>query len=897
MTRPDDEAFESDLARVGDASDLFRSVLAKQPGLREKLRVDDGGDWLPPRLDDANFAQWGVLLRRYRYANSARIIYRDVLGLDSIDDTLRRQTVLADVCLQTALVALEQRMFAQHGEVIGATSGARVGLVVFGLGKLGGEALNFSSDIDLIIGYEENGESNGARALSAEPYFTRLSKQLIKLLDEVTAEGFVFRVDMRLRPFGQSGRLVWSFPAMETYYQREGRDWERYAWQKARVIAGDFPAGAEFLKLLRPFVYRRYLDFSALEGVRTMKDSIQQEVARKDRGDDIKLGPGGIREVEFLVQALQLIRGGREPLLRTARFHDALNALVETHQLDADTAASLRNAYRYLRIVENRVQMLRDEQTHLLPSNESDRSRVARGMGYDGWSALLDDLDPVRAVVQQEFNGLMAPQEQPETPDDLKQYWNALPDGGEGSVLGAKGFRDARAADTALRDFARGPAVRQLSSAAKARLDRVMPLMLEASGHTADPNVTLRRLLSLMQAILRRSVYIALLDEQPSALKRLVDVVTESALMSERLTLHPMLLDELLDSRVVGLGVEHDEFAASVAAIACDGDIEAGLAQLNELRQIASFRVAMAFRDGRQNALQTTEQLAWIAQSCVAKVVEWVEAEMREAHGDVPGGAFAVIGYGSVGAQELSFGSDLDLVFLYDAAPNAMSDGARAMDAGRYYARVAQKVVSYLGVQTAAGRLFEVDMRLRPDGAKGLLVSTTHSFSTYQRERAWTWEHQALVRARALCGDAKLTDAFDEVRREILQRPRDTDALRNDIIDMRRKMRQELNRSNATQFDLKQGRGGLVDLEFLLQFEVLRDAATRPELMSTTCTIDLLHLTKAPDEVIHAYEDLLQKGLNCTLDRRKRIVPLTDDLEKTRAVIKDATSLLDDAGA
>ena len=896
MTLPE-PSFEQNLERVLDASDLFRSVLSKQPELRERLRDDDGADWAPPLLDDANFAQWGLLLRRFRYASSARIIYRDVMGLDSIDDTLRRQTLLADVCLQTALAALEQRMVTQHGEVIGASSGAPVGLVVFALGKLGGEALNFSSDIDLIIGYEENGESNGARPLSAEPYFTRLSQQLIKLLDEVTAEGFVFRVDMRLRPFGQSGRLVWSFPAMETYYQREGRDWERYAWQKARVVAGDFGAGAEFLKLLRPFVYRRYLDFSALEGVRTMKDSIQQEVARKDRGDDIKLGPGGIREVEFLVQALQLIRGGREPLLRTPRFQEALNALVETHQLDAETASSLRSAYRFLRIVENRVQMLRDEQTHVLPSNEADRLRIARGMGYSDWSALLSDLEPVRAVVQQEFNGLMAPQDQPETPDDLKQYWNALPEGGDGKVLAGKGFRDAHAADAALRDFTRGPAVRQLNNAAKARLDRVMPVMLEASAHTVEPNITLRRLLSLMQAILKRSAYIALLDEQPSALQRLVDVVTESALMSGRLTLHPMLLDELLDSRVVGLGVEADEFAASVASIVFDGDIEAALAQLNELRQIASFRAAMAFRDGRQTALQTTQQLAFLAQTCVAKVVEWVEAEMREAHGDVPGGAFAAIGYGSVGAQELSFGSDLDLVFLYDAAPNAMSVGARSVDAGRYYARVAQKVVSYLGVQTAAGRLFEVDMRLRPDGAKGLLVSTIQSFSAYQRERAWTWEHQALVRARALCGDAKLLEAFNAVRAEFLQRDRDESTLQKDIIDMRRKMRKELDRSSEAQFDLKQGRGGLVDLEFWLQFQVLKDSATHPDLLSSTRTIDLLQLTNASSEVVDAYENLLKQGINCTLDRRKRIVARTDDLKTTIDVIKDATSLLDDAGA
>lgn len=881
--------FETIVQRVRAASDLFGSVLDRDPEFIERLRADDGSDWPVPPLPADDSKAWPRLLRQYRKQQSARIIWRDVLGMDTLPETMQRISNLADVCMQAGLAAIQADFELRHG-VVRDAQGHRIDPVIFGLGKLGGGELNFSSDVDLVIGFEEHGESDGPRPLAAETYFTRLCQQWIKLLDEVTVDGFCHRVDMRLRPYGNSGRLVWSFAAMELYFQSEGRDWERYAWQKARVVAGDVAAGARFLNTLRPFVYRRYLDFTALDGVREMKASIQAEVARNDRQSDIKRGPGGIREIEFLVQALQLIRGGRDASLRTPSLLKALDALVAAGELTAENADQLRELYRFLRVLENRIQMLRDEQTHDVPAAASDRERVAIGLGYANWDALQADLDVVRTAVQQEFNALLAPRKAQAVAGSLQDYWRALPDHGDGAVLQSLGYADALAADTALRDLLRGPGVRQLSPTARARFDRVMQVMVEDAGRADAPLVTLKRLISLLQAILRRSAYIALLDEQPAALKRLVQVVGESALMAERVSLHPLLLDELLDTRAAGSGMQLQAVELAIDEIVFDGDPDLPLRQLNEIRQTASFRAALAFRDGRIDAHTAARQLADLAQLCLMAVFRWVRTEMQDAHGALPGAEFAAIGYGSLGARELNFGSDLDLVFLYDAPADAVSTGPRPLDAARYFARLAQKLVAYLAVQTAAGHLFEVDMRLRPDGAKGLLVSSFSAYAQYQRERAWTWEHQALVRSRPIAGDAQLCERFTQLRAEILSRPRDVQGLHDEIAQMRARMRKELDRSSASLLDLKQGRGALVDLEFHLQQQVLEHAAKAPQWLDDTGNLELLQrLDGDTDALRSAYLALLDQGLRCGLDRRPRLVPRTPAIEASAAVISART--------
>jgi len=894
----DDAAFDASVRALCVASEFAAETLLRQPSLLNELAADPAAPQrTAPSLDVATREQWPALLRNYRVAESTRLVWRDVLGFDSVEQTLAGSTRLAETCLHVALDALQREFETRHG-VVRASDGTDVRLVVFGLGKLGGGELHFSSDVDLVYAYEHDGESDvsahpGARSLAAETYFARLGQQLARLLDEATADGFCHRVDMRLRPYGNAGRVAWSFAAMEQYFQREGRDWERYAWQKARPVAGDIDAGERFLATLRPFVYRRYLDFGALDGLRAMKAAIAAEVARKELVDDIKRGPGGIREVEFLVQALQLIRGGREPALRTRGLLASLHALVQAGHVDTATAATLREAYLFLRRLENRLQMLRDAQTHALPAAGEDRARIAAALGCADWPALINALDQQRARVSAEFGALLAARRSDAPPDALATYWHALPDSGDAGLLQAAGFPDASDADAALRDFARSPGVRGLSDGARARLDRVLPALLQGAARSSEPMLALRRLLALLHNILRRSAYLALLDEQPGALARLVDTVSHSALLAERLAQHPLLLDELLDARVAGAAPTRVALHAAFDDIDADGDTEAALQALNEVRQALGFRVAMAFRDGRQNAVDSARQLAWLAEGVVRRVLALAQDELRRAHGVVPGARFAVLGYGSLGGEELGFGSDLDLVFLYDAAPDAQSDGARPLDAPRWHARLAQKVVSLLGAVTGAGRLFDVDVRLRPDGAKGLLVSSLASFTDYQRERAWTWEHQALVRARCIGGDASLCGDFDAVRAATLARAREAGSVRDDVSAMRRRLRAELDRSDAALFDLKQGRHGLVDLEFALQAQVLALSHRHAELLDAHATPALLAALERVGEIdastfdalATAHVTLLARGLDCTLDRRARRVPRDDAIESARASI------------
>ncbi|MEA9865180.1 bifunctional [glutamate--ammonia ligase]-adenylyl-L-tyrosine phosphorylase/[glutamate--ammonia-ligase] adenylyltransferase [Xanthomonas campestris] len=895
------EGVEHPLARVALASDFVVDTLARQPALLAHLAQPDPPPLPVPRLDPAQPQEWAAQLRRYRAAASARLVWRDVLGLDDVDATLAGATTLAETCLQCALQALEQQFSTRHGQVI-AEDGSVQRLVVFGLGKLGGGELNFSSDVDLVYAYPQAGQSDGARPLAAEEYFARLGQQLAKLLDETTADGFSHRVDLRLRPFGSAGRVALSFNGMDQYFQREGRDWERYAWLKARAVAGDIAAGEAWLETLRPFVYRRYLDFTALDGLRDMKAAITAEVARHARLDDIKRGPGGIREIEFLAQSLQLIRGGREASLRERRLLPALQALVDLGQIEPPTGQALAEAYRFLRRVENRLQMLRDAQTHALPQGEPERERIALGLGYAHWQALLEALAPHRTRVAAEFAELLAPRVHATAPDTLADYWRALPEGDAAPLLGI-GLHDPNNAHHMLADFAQSSGVRALSDGARTRLDRVMPALLHAAIRATQPDAALRRVLGLLQATLRRTSYLALLDEQPSALARLVDVLSRSALLAERLAAYPLLLDELLDTRISGpLPDRAALHTACVDTLQID-DTEAALRELNERRLALSFRIALATLDGRQQPVDSTQQLAWLAEAVVQTVLQLAQTQLQAAHGQVPGGAFAIIGYGSLGGMELGFGSDLDLVFLYDHPREVeASDGKRPLEAGRWFARLAQKVMTLLGAETGAGRLYDIDVRLRPDGGKGALVSSLASYRDYQRDRAWTWEHQALVRARAVAGDAALCEAFVQVRRETLTRVRDPALLHEDVRKMRARMRSELDRSDAGRLDLKQGAGGLVDLEFLLQAGVLGQAAQHPALLlacATPALIDaLVQVQWLPAEsaapLHHAHATLVEAGLSCTLDRRPRLVvstPPIRDACQIVAAIADAQQL------
>ena len=915
----DDAGVAEHVQRVLLASDFAADSLLREPQL---LDADAIGLMSDPRPADARplrLASSGgedaamSALRRYRRREALRLIWRDVCGLDSVADTLAGSTALAEACIAAALRYAEAEFAQRYGNALGA-SGALQRLVVIGLGKLGGGELNFSSDIDVILAFAENGASDGARSLDNETYFARLGQMLVKLLAQISADGYVFRVDLRLRPFGSAGRVALSFAAMEQYYQREGRDWERYAWIKARPVGGDIAAGKRLIETLRPFVYRRYHDYTAFAGLREMKALIDAEVARKDLAQHLKLGPGGIREIEFIVQLLQLIRGGREPNLREPGLLPALAACERLGALHGASARRLREAYLFLRRVENRVQMLRDEQTHELPADATSRARLAVTLGYADWPALAAAVAQVRAGVSEEFAALLAPA--PAARDAARAdptlahgYWQSLgAGGGDDAALSALGFAAAAARHAELAALAASVAARGLALRTRASLDRLLPLLIDGAAASSAPDLCLERVLRLVYAVLRRPAYLALLEEQPAARARLLALFADSALLAERVIAHPMLLDDIFDARLGeasipdrhAFGAEIERRIAQLDGAAAGRDAEAELDLLQEEKQSAVFRLGLACRDGRLDAVAAARALSDVAEVIVARALDMAQRDVREQHGTLDGG-FAVIGYGSLGGAELGFASDLDLVFVYDGAmAQRDSDGARPLEGARYFARIAQRCVHWLTAQSHAGRLYEVDVRLRPDGGKGLLVTSLEAFADYQRERAWIWEQQALVRARPLAGDASTMQRFAALRAAILSQPRTPAALCEQVSTMRARWRAERDRSNAALLDLKQGVGTLLDIEFIVQTLVLLHARVQPALLASSNSAALIAACAASGvlgagaarELSAAHAALLERALACTLDARPRLSARDAALQQhTAAVLAVARTL------
>jgi glutamate-ammonia-ligase adenylyltransferase len=908
----DDAGVDDHLERVLLASDFAYESFLRDPSLLgpDLLRLMSD-----PRHADARA---GVLaaasgevelaaeLRLFRQREAIRLIWRDLNDLDTVETTLAGASVLAETCIEAALACAERKIATRHGAVRDASGGTQR-MVVFGLGKLGGGELNFSSDIDLVFAFAEDGTSDGARPLDAEAYYARVAQAFVALIAERDANGYVYRVDLRLRPFGHSGRTVLSFAAMEQYYQREGRDWERYAWIKARAVGGDRIGGARLLDTLRPFVFRRYLDYSAFAGLREMKALIDAEVARKDLADDLKLGPGGIREIEFIVQLVQLIRGGREPALRARGLLPALAAAEQLGFIPSGRAIKLRDAYRFLRRVENRVQMFADQQTHAIPEDIDVRERIALALGWPAWSALADVLAVHRAAVAEEFAALMAADQRAEARRGESAWivlWRSIVnDGVDRAALRSAGFDPADDVASALESLLASSALRNMSARSRERLDRVMPTLLAAAAGSAEPARCLVPMLRLVQAVARRSVYLVLLDEQPAALRRLSTVLTSSTFLAERVIAHPLLLDDLFDDRG-DAGAPDRELVAAELARRLDalggGDAEAEIELIQEARQSALFRIGLAFLGGRIDAIGAARALAEVAEVALNAVLRIALRDLAATHGRLPGalhdaGGFAVIAYGSFGGSELGFGSDLDLVFLYDGAlAQHESDGARALDGVRWFTRLAQRVVHLLDVQTRAGKLYEVDVRLRPDGGKGLLVLGIDAYEAYLRERAWTWELQALVRARAVAGDPALGARFARVRSALLAAPRDTARVREEIGSMRARWRAERDRSDAERFDLKQGAGGLVDIEFLLQGIVLLHAATKPALLEGGGTPSLIAaaaeagvLSDADARTLaDAHAALLARAIACTLDGRPRIAVRDAQIEQAIGAVR-----------
>ncbi|GAA3569101.1 bifunctional [glutamate--ammonia ligase]-adenylyl-L-tyrosine phosphorylase/[glutamate--ammonia-ligase] adenylyltransferase [Marinobacter xestospongiae] len=794
-------------------------------------------------------------LRRFRKEVQFRIIWRDLLRWADLEETIAATSDLADIAIQGAL----DWLYADACEAFGTPYGADPvtgeeapqPMVVLGMGKLGGRELNVSSDIDLIFAFPSSGETRGGRrTLDNQQFFVRLGQRLIQALDQITADGFVHRVDMRLRPYGQSGALALSFAALESYYQDQGREWERYAMVKARVVAGDQRAGAVLMASLRPFVYRKYIDFSAFESLRNMKAMINREVRRKGLDNDIKLGSGGIREIEFVVQAFQLIRGGRDRELQQRELQAILTQLEALELLPSDVVAELRAAYVFLRNLEHALQGIADKQTQLLPDTGIDQARVALILGFDDWQTCLDELNAHREKVARHFADIITLDEDAETTETLDEGWASLWLGeldaeAAGAWLSEHGYEAPEASLKVLEELRQGRQTQTMQTQGRQRLNQFMPVLLEAVTQVDNPSETLARVMQLVEAVLRRTAYLVLLLENPGARWQLVKLCSESPWIARLLAETPLLLDELLNAESLyhppAKSELQDDLRQQMLRIPYE-DLEEQMESLRHFKKAHVLRVAASELRGTLPLMKVSDYLTWIAEVVLDHVVDVAFANLVSRHGypqRADGSAcdtdFAVVGYGKLGGIELGYTSDLDLVFIHDADPQQSTDGDRAIDNAVFYTRLGQRIVHILSTQTPSGQLYEVDMRLRPSGNSGLLVSTLSAFDRYQHQDAWTWEHQALARARGVAGCPRTLAAFEELRHGILCQSRDRAQLRREVAEMREKMRASLGtRTVAGEppavFHIKHDWGGIVDIEFLVQYLVLAYSADHPEL-------------------------------------------------------------------
>jgi glutamate-ammonia-ligase adenylyltransferase len=796
---------------------------AQQPFSREQMQAQLAAH--SPTSEDELATQ----LRHLRQAVMARLIVREINGLSDLTEAMHTITDLAEVAVQSALAWVSQPD-ERFGQPIGEESGAVQELIVVGMGKLGGRELNVSSDIDLIFIYPEDGETNGRRKISNHEYFVNIGKRLIRLIGDTDANGFVFRVDMRLRPFGDSGPLVCSFAALENYLLTQGREWERYAWIKGRALTGDDTGVKGLMDLITPFVYRKYLDYGAYQSMRELHSQIRREVERKDRLDNVKLGPGGIREIEFIGQVFQLIRGGRNKTLRSRASQQILAQLAEQGLLPADVVAELQAAYVFLRDVEHRIMYLDDAQTQMLPGNSDDQQRLALSMGFEHWDAFRSQLDAHRQRVSQHFEEVfLQPDQNTPQGDKAEETIDAFSESNTPyyAQLGYQNPADIARRLSAMQDSSK---YRQMPDRCRRRLDTILPNLIATAAQFAKPDATLTRLLDLLDAINRRESYLALLAEHPQTLKRLASLYSASPWVSEYLTRHPILLDELLDIRLLHQAPEWDKLGRLLRQemVELADDIEARMDCLRHFQHSQIFRLVSQDLAGLLPLEKLSDHLSDLADLILNVALEQAWQDLPNKHREQP--AFAIIGYGKLGGKELGFASDLDIVYLYDDEHPSAAD---------IYARLAKRIVNWLTSMTSAGQLYDIDLRLRPNGSSGLLVSTVAAFEEYQQKSAWVWEHQAITRARYCAGDAQVGETFERIRHQILCLNRNVADLQAEVLNMRNKM---LETHPAQASDVKHRRGGIVDIEFIVQFLILGYAHSLPALTANSGNIALLEV-------------------------------------------------------
>lgn len=890
-----EKAQEAQLLQLLAASPFIGRCLKLQPQLLAGFLSGQvsfsAPDWTQPHTE----AQAMAALRRYRNASLCQCLADDLLRGQPIAQALQRVSQLADQLINLAYQWAWQELTPQWGQPLDA-AGRAMPLLILGMGKLGGGELNLSSDIDLIFVYPENGDtSGGRRSTENQQFYTKLGQKIILLLNQTTADGFVYRVDMRLRPFGDSGPLVLSFAAFEDYYQAQGRDWERYAMLKARILNPVAPFAAELQGMLKPFVYRRYIDFSAIESLRRMKQLIEQENRRRNRVDNIKLGAGGIREVEFIIQTLQLIRGGRIPAIQQPSIFAAMQALCQEGLLDAEAEQMLRSDYLLLRRVEHHLQGMDDQQTQTLPADTLCRQRLVLALGAPDWPALQQQINAAMARIHQQFLQVIAQEDNAEPQELLlgRLLWDSEQSAAE--LAEHLDWLDVTAAELLIQQvqqFKADSQKRQVGPRGRELLAKLLPLLLHVvAQEQAGPQV-LERVLGVLRQIVSRTAYLELLFENPPALQQLVRLCGRSGWLAEHLARYPMLLDELIDPEQlyqVATGADYRDRLRQQMLRVPEDDLELVMESLRQYKQAQTLRIAAADITGILPLMKVSDHLTWLAEALVEKVVELAWQQMSEKYG-YPAGldahsakAFAVVAYGKLGGLELGYGSDLDLVFLHQCDSLAATSGERGIDSRQFYLKLVQRILHLCTTRTASGLLYEVDTRLRPSGNAGLLTVHVDTYGDYLRQDAWTWEHQALVRTRLIYGDPAIAQRFEQIRAEILGKTRDLVALRAEVRDMRQKLREH---HGATSTEVKHKAGGIVDLEFISQFLVLGYAALYPALyqysdniriLDAAAEVGLMPLTQA-QQLQQAYQQL--RGIS----HRQTLAPAQGEAEEDLSV-------------
>lgn len=865
-----------------------------EPASYVKEYVDD-------RLSDFDLKRRLRVLRRIHYM---AIAWRDLCGFADINEVFEKLSSLAETVVLRLLEVVRSQLKKVYGDAFDS-DGSPLPLLVIGMGKLGGRELNFSSDIDLIFTYPMEGETSGPRVVTFREFFSKIVQRMANFLSDITSDTFCYRIDLRLRPFGDAGAIVNSFDALQVYYETQGRTWERYALVKGRILGQSEELdsyAAELTSMLRPFVYRRYLDYGAIQSLRKLKHLIESEVRRRCLNNNFKLGKGGIREIEFISQAFALMRGGRYTELREESLRKSLKNIISLDLIPREICEKLDESYVYLRRLENIIQEISDKQTQNLPDNSKDMARVVAAMNYDSEEHFRADLDEVMQFVHEEFKKVVADEEDSE--EDYKNFdlWEADSDLEEMCAelephMVNKENTRAMAGDiitlkTSLARMPVGPVGRET-------LLELMPKVIYLIAKEQQSAALFKRMSGLIEKIALRTPYIQLLRDKNEVLERFIELLKDNHFASELITSHPILLDELFIPQYFTKPPSPDEFLSMLQEqlLRIDrDDLEAVMEELRLFKKIMVFRIALSDKAGKLPLMKISDALTWLAEALIKEliVIAW-ELNVQK-YGEPEGRSvndpgIAVIGYGKLGGIELGYKSDLDMVFLKRAG-DGVTNGENGVPESIFYQRLIQRIMHLATTTTVGGILYDLDMRLRPDGDTGVLISDTDSFDLYQKGRAWTWEHQALVRARPIAGSADIIEKFNQIREEVIRAEKDDKKLKEDVVGMREKMRSHLDRSSDKLYDIKHGVGGMIDIEFISQYLLLKYAPIYPQMKLWSDNVRILEecsnlgiVDKSiTDELIAAYIDIRQVYHELSLADLPRLISVADRIPATYRV-------------